>query len=171
MDEQKAETKSAYGKRPIWQWIALYVVIGGIIYVAIYIAFFHKQNPYSYNTSSYQAKSMSQTQQVQNGVYKTMSKDKLGMVMTDMKGMTLYTFAKDSSGVSTCTGGCLKAWPAYIAPSKASNLPTNISVVARSDGTLQYAWKGLPLYYYSKDGDSGDAYGNGIGSVWSVIKM
>lgn len=25
-----------YGKRPLWQWILIYIIIGGIIYAAIY---------------------------------------------------------------------------------------------------------------------------------------
>jgi len=173
MEGQQIEGKSAYGKRPLWQWVALYVVVGGIIYAIIYFAFLHKgNNSYSYNNNhAGSAKTTTQISQTQNGVYKMMSKDKLGMVMTDPKGMTLYTFAKDTSGVSNCTGKCLTAWPAYVAPSQTSNVPANISLVKRPDGTFQYAWKGMPLYYYAKDGDSGDAYGNGIGGVWSVIKQ
>lgn len=27
---------SYYGKRPLWQWLVIYLVIGGIIYAAIY---------------------------------------------------------------------------------------------------------------------------------------
>jgi hypothetical protein len=41
--------KSAYGKRPLWQWITLYVVIGGIIYAAIYFLFLNKNGGYDYN--------------------------------------------------------------------------------------------------------------------------
>lgn len=173
MEEQQTEVKSAYSKRPLWQWILLYVVIGGLIYAGIYFAFLHKGNSsYSYNNStSSAAKPTNQPTQIQNSVYKMMSKDKLGMVMTDLKGMTLYTYAKDTPGVSNCTGKCLANWPPYIAPSQTDNVPENISVIKRPDGTLQYAWKDMPLYYYVKDGDSGDAYGNGIGNVWSVIKF
>lgn len=173
MEEQQAEVKSAYGKRSFWQWILLYIVIGGLIYAGIYVAFLHKGNsPYLYNTSSVSAtKPTNQPTQAQNSIYKLMSKDKVGMVMTDLKGMTLYTYAKDTIGVSNCTGKCLANWPAYAAPSKTGNLPVNISVITRPDGSLQYAWKGMPLYYFVKDGDSGDAYGNGIGGVWSVIKL
>jgi hypothetical protein len=29
-----------YGKRPIWQWILLYLVVGGIIYLIVYMVFF-----------------------------------------------------------------------------------------------------------------------------------
>ena len=162
---KSVEGKSAYGKRPLWQWIVLYLVIAIIVYGIIYYLFVHKQNPYTNQASTSQ-----QTHQVQNSVYKMMSKDKLGNVMTDLKGMTLYTFAKDTTGTSNCTGQCLSNWPAYVAPSATGNLPADITVIKRSDGTLQYAWKGMPLYYYAKDGDSGDAYGNGIGGVWSVVK-
>lgn len=55
MDNQPAKPaspapeKKAYGysKRPLWQWIALYVVIGGAIYAAIYYFYFAKRG-YSY---------------------------------------------------------------------------------------------------------------------------
>lgn len=173
MDEQSTEVKSAYGKRPLWHWILLYVVIGGLIYAGIYFAFLHKGNgSYSYSNSSASAtRPINQSTQVQNGVYKMMSKGKLGMVITDLKGMTLYTYAKDTTGVSNCTGKCLVNWPAYTASSQTGNLPMNISVIMRPDGSLQYAWKGMPLYYFVKDGDAGDAYGNGMGGVWSVIKL
>lgn len=169
MDEQKIGEKSAYGKQSLWQWILLYIILAGVVYIVIYFVFFHKQNPYSYSNSKTNA--TKPTAQAENGVYKSMAKDKIGMVMTDPKGMTLYTFAKDTIGGSNCTGTCLKIWPAYVAKSKTGNLPANISVITRPDGTFQYAWKGMPLYYYNKDGDSGDAYGNGIGNVWSVIKL
>lgn len=32
---------TGYGKRPLWQWILLYVVVAGLLYVAIYLLFFH----------------------------------------------------------------------------------------------------------------------------------
>lgn len=34
-------TKGGYGKRPLWQWILLYVIIGAIVYFLVYILFFH----------------------------------------------------------------------------------------------------------------------------------
>jgi hypothetical protein len=30
-----------YGKRPLWQWILLYVIVGAIVYYIIYLLFFH----------------------------------------------------------------------------------------------------------------------------------
>lgn len=43
-----AEDKSYYTKRPMWQWIALYVVIGGIIYFLIYYFVFARKGGYQY---------------------------------------------------------------------------------------------------------------------------
>lgn len=45
------DKKGGYGKRPLWQWILIYVIIGGIVYGAIYYFFFAK-NGYSYSTTS-----------------------------------------------------------------------------------------------------------------------
>lgn len=41
MDEQneyKAPSKG-YGKRPVWQWVAIYVVVGAIVYGAVWYFF------------------------------------------------------------------------------------------------------------------------------------
>lgn len=168
MEEPQTEEKP-YSKRSVWQWLLLYLVIGGVVYGAIYFVFLHKQNTYS--NSQTNSASANQAKMGQNNVYKMMEKGKLGVVMTDPKGMTLYTFAKDTAGVSNCMGGCLQLWPAYMASSQTGNFPDQVSVIKRLDGTLQYAWRGMPLYYYAKDGDSGDAYGNGVGGAWSVIKQ
>lgn len=33
-----------YGKRPIWQWILLYLIVGGAIYLIVYMLFFRNGN-------------------------------------------------------------------------------------------------------------------------------
>ena len=40
-------------------------------------------------------------------------------VLTDAAGRTLYTFDKDQTNKSNCAGGCLQAWPAYVAEASA----------------------------------------------------
>lgn len=113
---------------------------------------------------------VSPTMAAENSVYKVVSSSTLGNYLTDTKGMTLYTYAKDTAGVSNCTGQCLVVWPAYVAPASASALPTNVTTVKRDDGTMQYAYKGMPLYYYTKDTKAGDTMGQGVAGVWSVAK-
>ncbi|HSW89410.1 MAG TPA: hypothetical protein VLH19_00890 [Patescibacteria group bacterium] len=38
--------KDYYKKRPLWQWILIYVVIGGIIYAVVYYLFFAAKGGY-----------------------------------------------------------------------------------------------------------------------------
>ena len=105
-----------------------------------------------------------------NSVYKMSQSSKFGSYLSDSKGMTLYTYAKDKTGVSNCTGACLTAWPAFVAPSASGTFPADITVITRPDKSLQYAWKGMPLYYYQGDKAAGDTNGDGIGGVWSIAK-
>ena len=34
--------KKGYGKRPLWQWVLIYLIVGGVLYAAIYFLYFHK---------------------------------------------------------------------------------------------------------------------------------
>lgn len=96
-----------------------------------------------------------------------MSKDGF---LVDSKGMTLYTYDKDTKGVSNCEGECLAAWPAYLATDQAMKMPSQMSVITRADGSKQYAWNGMPLYYYQIDKKPGDTAGDGVGGIWHIVK-
>lgn len=113
---------------------------------------------------------MSPTTMSTNGIYEMKTASTVGQYMTDPKGMTLYTFDKDTAGVSNCSGQCSVLWPPYVATNAPSSLPTDITTIKRADGSMQYAWKGMPLYYYEKDKNPGDTTGNGVGGVWHVAK-
>lgn len=92
-------------------------------------------------------------------------------IVTDAKGMTLYTFDKDTKNVSNCTGQCLVNWPPFVVSGQAqSSLPANLGTFKKPDGSMQYTWKGMPLYYYIGDKKAGDATGDGVGGVWHVAK-
>ncbi|HSO93277.1 MAG TPA: hypothetical protein VLS53_02245, partial [Candidatus Dormibacteraeota bacterium] len=90
-------------------------------------------------------------------------------VLKNDKGLTLYYFTPDTSTTVACTGGCAAVWPPLIAtggtPASNPALPGALTLMA---GTNQVLYDGHPLYTYSKDGDSGDAYGQGIGGKWFV---
>jgi len=51
MEEQAAAqpTTSGYSKRPLWQWVLLYVIVGAIIYGLIYYFVFAKKGGYNTN--------------------------------------------------------------------------------------------------------------------------
>lgn len=107
-----------------------------------------------------------------DNIYKTSTAPKSGVYMTDFNGMALYTYDKDSAGVSNCTGVCATNWPYYTSGATAQKtFPENISVIKRSDGNQQFAWKGMPLYYFVKDIKPGDILGDGVGGVWHLVKI
>lgn len=90
---------------------------------------------------------------------------------TDTKGMTLYTFDKDTTSASTCYGACAKAWPPYLASGTVpTTLPAHLGTTKRTGGTVQYTWDNHPLYYYMDDKKPGDVTGDGIGGVWHLAK-
>ncbi|WP_448203049.1 COG4315 family predicted lipoprotein [Azospirillum sp. sgz302134] len=92
-----------------------------------------------------------------------------GPVLTDSKGMTLYVFDRDSGGKSACNGQCATNWPPLAASADAK--PSgDYSVVTRDDGTRQWAYKGKPLYTWSKDSKVGDTTGEGVNNVWHVAR-
>jgi predicted lipoprotein with Yx(FWY)xxD motif len=112
-----------------------------------------------------------------SGVVITTKHDKLGTVLAaGPKKMTVYLFEADNGGQSACSGACAQAWP----PVTTSGAPTgsaaakssDLGVLARADGTTQVTYKGHPLYYFSKDKDDEDAYGQGskaFGAEWYVL--
>jgi predicted lipoprotein with Yx(FWY)xxD motif len=96
---------------------------------------------------------------------------KKGM-LTDKKGMTLYTTDKDAvnSGKSTCNGPCAKNWPPFLAPEK-TKPAGDWTLATRDDGKMQWSFKGWPVYTYAQDKKAGDTTGDGVGGVWHVVKQ
>lgn len=92
-----------------------------------------------------------------------------GKIYTDSKGMSLYTFDKDTKGVSNCNDGCAVKWPPLMAPAKAEG-KGQFSVITRADGTKQWAVNGMALYTWFKDKKSGDTTGDGVKGVWHIAK-
>ena len=90
-----------------------------------------------------------------------------GKALVDTKGMTLYVFDKDAAGKSNCNGPCATSWPPLTAnaDAKASG---DWSIVTRDDGGKQWAYKGKPLYVWSKDAKPGDVTGDGVNNVWHI---
>jgi predicted lipoprotein with Yx(FWY)xxD motif len=88
-------------------------------------------------------------------------------VLANAKGMTLYTYDKDTADKSNCNGACAKIWPPVKA--SASENEGDYTVVTRDDGSKQLAYKHMPLYTYAKDMKAGEAAGNGMGNgAWHL---
>ena len=97
--------------------------------------------------------------------------DKTQTVLKNAKGLTLYYFTPDTATAIACSGGCASTWPPLLAtsgsPSSSPALPGRLTVLDGANGK-QVLYNGHPLYSYSKDGDAGDAYGQGVGGKWFV---
>lgn len=93
----------------------------------------------------------------------------IGKVLVDAKGMTLYTFDKDTDGKSACNGDCAVNWPPLMAEAGASPAG-DYSLITRDDGTMQWAYQGKPLYLWIKDTKPGDTTGDKVKDVWHVVQ-
>jgi predicted lipoprotein with Yx(FWY)xxD motif len=101
---------------------------------------------------------------------------KLGKVIVDSKGFTLYDFHKDKGGKPTCYGACAKVWPPLLSEGKPQAgegaMASKLGTTKRKDGTLQVTYAGWPLYTYEADKKPGDANGNdfsSFGAEWYAL--
>ena len=88
-------------------------------------------------------------------------------VLADAAGRTVYIFDKDTPGKSNCSGGCLAAWPAFVAKDGAA--PVGDFTLIDANGAKQWTVKGKPLYYFVGDTKPGDRNGEGSGGVWHTV--
>jgi predicted lipoprotein with Yx(FWY)xxD motif len=93
------------------------------------------------------------------------------------KKLTVYEFEADKGAQSACSGACAQVWPPVTtgagAQAVGAAVSADLGTVTRSDGTKQVTYKGHPLYFFAKDKDNGDAYGQGsksFGAGWYVLK-
>jgi predicted lipoprotein with Yx(FWY)xxD motif len=91
-----------------------------------------------------------------------------GKALVDADGMTLYTFDRDTTpGKSACDGKCATNWPPFTAAADAKTTG-DWAVIARGDGSKQWAYKGKPLYTWMDDHKPGDVDGDGRNNVWHI---
>ena len=90
-------------------------------------------------------------------------------MVTNLHGMTLYTFDKDTDGKPTCVDACATEWPAFTATA-GENFGEGWTMVDRADGTKQWAYDKKPVYLFDADKTNGDMKGDGMKGFWHVIK-
>jgi predicted lipoprotein with Yx(FWY)xxD motif len=101
---------------------------------------------------------------------------KLGRILVDSRGRTLYLFEKDTRGHSACTGACAIYWPPLLA--KGTPVAAHaaeqalLGTTRRADGTRQVTYAGHPLYRYVQDMKPGQTTGQDLqdfGAGWYVL--
>lgn len=118
-------------------------------------------NPYSAPSGNQPSNSVASNQANSGQIIQTKTDANLGSYLADSSGNALYTYDADTPGVSNCTGACLYNWPIYSVVDANASLPANVTVISRSDGSKQYAYKGLPLYTFTSD-SPGRVTGDGV---------
>jgi predicted lipoprotein with Yx(FWY)xxD motif len=95
---------------------------------------------------------------------------KLGKVLVNSAGMTLYLYSKDpGNGTSKCTGQCLTVWPPATVTGTPTYGPGTPAASAFSvSPTKQLVVDGHPLYTFASDTAPGDTGGQGIGDFYAV---
>lgn len=90
-----------------------------------------------------------------------------GEALVSPSGMVLYTYDKDAQGTSNCNDRCATNWPP-LAAQAGDQAEGDWSIIERSDGSRQWAYKGKPLYTWTKDTAPGAAGGDGVGGAWHI---
>lgn len=101
---------------------------------------------------------------------------KLGNILVDARGRTLYLFEADRTSASTCYSACAGVWPPLTvsgAPSAGAQVNgSQLATTKRSDGNAEVTYHGHPLYYYAADTAPGAVTGQGLnqfGGKWYVV--
>jgi predicted lipoprotein with Yx(FWY)xxD motif len=107
----------------------------------------------------------------------TAKSSKLGSILVDAHGMSLYTLTNAGKPVP-CTDQCATFWPPLVLP------PGSVTAMGGSGVTglgttsvmtvVQVTENGSPLYRFSQDKAPGDTNGEGIssfGGTWHVAKV
>ncbi len=96
-------------------------------------------------------------------------------ILTNAKGLTLYSFAPDTATASKCYGSCAVYWPPVTGTAAAiPGVPGRVSTIKRTDGSSQLTYNGRPLYTYVGDSGPGQAHGNNLnlnGGLWHEVTV
>ena len=94
-------------------------------------------------------------------------------VLTDTKGLTLYTLVGETHGNFICTSAtCLQAWPPLlVTPGTTPKGPVKLGTIKNPEGKTQVTYKGMPVYTFEGDSKKGEANGEGLKDVgvWHAV--
>jgi predicted lipoprotein with Yx(FWY)xxD motif len=110
------------------------------------------------------------------GTTVAVAKSRLGRILVDSKGITLYDFVKDKGGTSSCYGACAALWPPLITKGKphagSGVRAALLGTTKRKDGKFEVTYNRHALYYFVSDRKPGQTTGQGVnqfGGPWWVL--
>jgi predicted lipoprotein with Yx(FWY)xxD motif len=100
---------------------------------------------------------------------------RLGDVLVNAQGRTLYLFEKDKGMTSACSGACASIWPPVTATKVVAGTglsAAKLIVAKQPGGASDVTYAGHPLYTYVGDTQPGQTKGQGLnqfGAGWYVL--
>ena len=105
-----------------------------------------------------------------------LARTRLGDILVDGRGRTLYLFEADRGSTSACSGACARAWPPVTTAGRPAAGPavsaSKLGTAPRPDGTTGVTYAGHPLYTFAGDNAPGRTAGQGsnaFGAKWYVV--
>ena len=106
-------------------------------------------------------------------VVNAMKVPRVGTVLVDSGGFTLYHLQGETTSNLKCTGSCLSTWPPLLdnsgaKPTGGAGVTGTLSTFPALGGGTQVAYNGMPLYTFTGDSASGQANGQGVENFFAV---
>jgi predicted lipoprotein with Yx(FWY)xxD motif len=100
------------------------------------------------------------------------SNAKLGTILVNSKGFTLYRLSKDSMNKSVCTSACAAVWPPLLMTGSGSPVAgsgvTGLGSIPAAGGARQVTYNGMPLYTFTGDNSAGQVNGQDLTDTWGT---
>ena len=135
-------------------------------------------NGSAYSKSSNDSAAVASAHHATGATQVRVASSRLGRIVVDGKGHTLYLFEKDKNRHSACYGPCATYWPPLL--TKGSPLAQTgvnqqlVGTTQRTDGTEQVTYAGHPLYLFLLDKQPGQTNGEGsqdFGAGWDALSQ
>jgi predicted lipoprotein with Yx(FWY)xxD motif len=130
----------------------------------------------AYSAGPYGSAAMASARSATGATKVGVASSRLGRIVVDGKGRTLYLFEKDTHRSSACYGECATFWPPLLTRGKPVARPgvkrSLLRTTRRANGSEQVTYGGHPLYRFSLDRKPGQTKGEGLqdfGAGWEVL--
>ena len=130
----------------------------------------------AYSAGPYGSAAMASARSATGATRIGVASSRLGRIVVDGKGRTLYLFEKDKNRRSACYGQCATYWPPLLTHGKpvarAGAKQSLLGTTRRANGSQQVTYGGHPLYRFALDRTPGQIKGEGLqdfGGGWDVV--
>ena len=130
----------------------------------------------AYSAGPYGSAAMASARSATSATRIGVASSRLGRIVVDGKGRTLYLFEKDKNRRSACYGQCATYWPPLLTHTKpvarAGAKQSLLGTTRRANGSQQVTYGGHPLYRFALDRKPGQIKGEGLqdfGGGWDVV--